>query len=174
MRRAALPNPDPPGGAANTASRPSDDLPPLRYELAARAEAAAATSGAWSLRHLRICWAALVLAGTAMTFIGFVVVGSRAGWGSLLGMVIVGSFFTLSAVVIARVGARHPGKVMLAALGSYVAKMLALGIVLAVLPRDGMFDTRWLAGAVCLGLAVWLAAHMRFVWTNKIFYVVPE
>lgn len=156
------------------ASRTSDELPPLRYELAARAEAAAASSGAWSLRHLRICWAALGVVGAVFTLVGFLAAGSRAGWGSLLGTVIVGAFFTVSAVVIARVGARHPSKVMLAALGVYVAKMLALGIVIAVLPRDGAFDTRWLAGAVCLGLAVWLAAHMRFVWTNKIFYVTPE
>ena len=37
---------------------------------------------------------------------------------------------------------------MWAALGAYVAKMLALGIVIAVIPRDGLIDTRWLAAAV--------------------------
>jgi ATP synthase protein I len=53
-------------------------------------------------------------------------------------------------------------------------KMLALGVVVAVIPQEGFLDTRWLAGAVALGLAAWLAAHMRFVWTNKIMYVVTR
>jgi ATP synthase protein I len=100
-------------------------------------------------------------------------VGRTAGLGSLLGTLIVGLFFSLSAVVIAKVGARRPESVMWAALGAYVAKMIALGIVVAVIPRDGWIDTRWLAGAVGLGLVAWLGAHMRFVWTNKIMYVSP-
>ncbi len=153
---------------------PSEAFPPLRLEFAARAEAEARSGGPWSLRHLRLCWIALGLAGGVLTGVAFLLRGSRAGVGSLLGTLVVGAFFTLSAVVIAKVGARHPGRVMMAALVVYIVKMLALGIVIAVLPRDTFVDTRWLAAAVCLGLIVWLAAHMRFVWTNKIMYVVPS
>jgi len=151
-----------------------DSLPPLNYALAARAEAQAQIGGAWSLRHLRICWAALGIAGSVITTAGWLVKGSGAGWGAVLGTLIVGLFFSVSAVVIARVGARHPERVMWAALLSYVVKMVALGVVLVFIPTDGFLDTRWMAGAVGLGLAVWLAAHMRFVWTNKIFYVSPH
>lgn len=153
---------------------PSDALPPLRLEYAARAEAQARTGGPWSLRHLRLCWVALAAAGGLLTVVAFAVAGTGAGLGSLLGVLIVGLFFTVSAVVIAKVGERNPGGVMWAALGAYVVKMVALGVVVAVIPRDGLLDTRWLAGGVCLGLLVWLAAHMRFVWTNKIMYVVPR
>lgn len=149
-------------------------LPPLNYALAARAEAQAQTGGAWSLRHLHICWAALGAAGLLVTTVGWVLQGSRAGLGALLGTIIVGLFFSVSAVVIAGVGAKHPERVMWAALVSYVLKMVALGFVLVFIPTDGIFETRWMAGAIGLGLAVWLAAHMRFVWTNKIFYVSPQ
>jgi ATP synthase protein I len=152
----------------------SDALPPLRYALAARAESEAQSSGAWSLRHLRMCWAALAVTAALIATVGFLTAGGRAGVGALVGSGIVGIFFSVSAVVIARVGARHPARVMWAALGAYVVKMIALGIVLVLIPRDGAIDTRWMAGAVGLGLAVWLAAHMRFVWTNKIFYVGPN
>jgi ATP synthase protein I len=156
-------------------SRKTDDaLPPLRYELAARAEAEAQTGGGWSLRHLRICWAALGIAGVLITAVAVPVAGGRAGLGAVIGSLIVGLFFTVSAVVIARVGSRHPARVIWAALGAYVLKMIALGFVLVLTPRNGAIDTRWMAGAVGLGLAVWLAAHMRFVWTNKIFYVDPR
>ncbi|MEO5835051.1 MAG: hypothetical protein ABIR83_17015 [Nakamurella sp.] len=153
---------------------PSDALPPLRFEFAARAEAQARSGGPWSLRHLRLCWIALGVAGGLLAVAALLLRGAGAAIGSVLGTSIVGLFFTVSAVVIAKVGARHPERVMWAALGAYVIKMLALGIVIVVIPRDGLLDTRWLAGAVCLGLVVWLAAHLRFVWTNKIMYVVPN
>ncbi len=153
---------------------PPDALPPLRLDYAARAEAQARTGGAWSLRHLRLCWGALGVAGVLITAAGALVAGAGAAVAALIGTLIVGLFFTVSAVVIARVGARNPGAVMWAALGSYVVKMLALYVVVAVVPQDGWLDVRWLAGAVGLGLLVWLAAHMRFVWTNKILYVASN
>jgi ATP synthase protein I len=34
-------------------------------------------------------------------------------------------------------------------------------------------NTRWMAGAVAVGLVAWLAAHLRYVWTLKLFYVDP-
>ncbi len=156
---------------AEAASRARSGLPPLRYELAARAEREARSGGAWSLRHLRLCWVALVAAGAPLAAAAAVLAGGRAVAGALLGLLIVGTFFTVSAVAIARVGARHPTRVMWTALVAYVAKMIALGLVVALIPRDGFLETRWMAGAVGLGLFVWLAAHMRFVWTNKSFYV---
>jgi len=51
--------------------------------------------------------------------------------------------------------------------------VVALGIVLVAMPTDGLVNTRWMAGAIGLGLFCWLGAHMRYVWTLKIFYVDP-
>ena len=48
--------------------------------------------------------------------------------GVLLGTVIVGAFFTFSAVVIAWVGKTNPKTVMMAALFAYVIKVLVLAI----------------------------------------------
>ena len=83
-------------------------------------------------------------------------------------------FFSFSAVIIAKSGERSPKLVMPAALSSYVFKIIALGVVLTVMPRDGVFDTRWMAAAVGLGLFVWLGAHMRYVWTTQLYYVDPD
>ncbi len=151
-----------------------DAMPPLRYALAARAQAEADTSGAWSLRHLRICGTALAAAAVVLTVIGLVTAGWSAALGVLIGTVIVGAFFTFSAVVIARVGRNHPKKVMWVALGAYSIKVIALMIVLVLMPREGAVDVRWMAGSIGLGVAVWLGAHMRYVLTNKIFYVDPN
>lgn len=141
---------------------------------AERAANRSRTGGVWSLGHLRICWIALPAAGGVLLIVGALVSGGRAAAGVALGTLIVGLFFSFSAVIIAKAGQRNPKLVMWAALSAYVVKIIALGVVLTVLPRDGVFETRWMAAAVGLGLFVWLGAHMRYVWTTKIFYVDPH
>jgi len=150
--------------------------PDLSANVAATERAAnrSRTGGVWSLGHLKICWAALLVGGAALAIGGWISNGGRAAAGVTLGTVIVGLFFTFSAVVIARAGQRNPKLVMLAALSAYVFKILALGVVLVAMPRDGAFDTRWMAAGVGLGLFGWLGAHMRYVWTTKVFYVDPH
>ncbi len=141
---------------------------------AQRAADRSRTGGVWSLGHLKICWLALAVAGVLLVIAGAVGSGGRAAAGAALGALIVGAFFTVSAVVIAKAGQRNPKLVMMAALAAYVVKIIALGLVLTFLPRDGVFDTRWMAAGVGLGLFVWLGAHMRYVWTTQIYYVDPH
>ena len=117
-----------------------------------------------------LAWeAALAVLG----IVGGLVSGLGAVLGVILGTVIVGAFFTFSAVVIAWVGKTNPKTVMVAALFAYVIKVLVLGIVLATMPIDGPIDVKWMAGAIGLGLFLWLGAHMRYAWTLKIYYVDP-
>jgi ATP synthase protein I len=147
---------------------------PVDLSIAAKAAERSRTGGAWSLGHLRWCWTALVAGGVVLAVVGLLVAGSRAAVGVAIGTAIVGVFFTISAMVIAYVGRRKPKRVMWAAVGTYLIKIVGLGFVLVLIPRDGpVVDTRWMAGAVGLGLFCWLGAHMRYVWTTKIFYVDP-
>lgn len=157
----------------NTSKSAGPDLA-ANVVAAERAANRSRTGGVWSLGHLRICWIALIAAGVVLLVVGLLVSGHRAAAGVALGTLIVGLFFSFSALVIAKAGQRNPKLVMWAALSAYIFKIIALGVVLTVLPRDGVFDTRWMAAAVGLGLFVWLGAHMRYVWTTKIFYVDPH
>lgn len=141
---------------------------------AERAAHRSRTGGVWSLGHLRICWLVLAVAGVLLVVAGVVFSGGRAAAGAALGTAIVGAFFSVSAVVSAKAGEINPKLVMIAALAAYVVKIVALGLVLTFLPRDGVFDTRWMAAGVGLGLFVWLGAHMRYVWTTQIYYVDPH
>ena len=93
--------------------------------------------------------------------------------GVVIGIAIVGLFFTVSALAIAKVGEVAPGAVMLAALLTYIVKVVLLALVLLTMPIDGFVNTKWMAGAIAVGLFGWLAAHMRYVWTLKLFYVDP-
>ncbi|WP_353647673.1 hypothetical protein ABLG96_12275 [Nakamurella sp. A5-74] len=149
-------------------------LPPLNLAAVEKAARRSASGGVWSLGHLRICWA--VLAGFAVLegIVAGLVSGGRGILGVAIGSAIVGGFFTVSTVIIARVGAKNPKNVMKAALVSYLGKVIALGVVLVMIPRDGGVDTKWMAGSVAIGVFAWLGAHMRYVWTTKIFYVDPS
>ena len=148
-------------------------------DLSAQVKAAQAiadrsrSAGIWSLGHLRICWAALVAGAIILGAVGWFAAGVGAVLGVLIGTVIVGAFFTFSAVVIAWVGKTNPKTVMIAALFAYVIKVLVLAIVLMTMPIDGPVNVKWMAGAIGLGLFLWLGAHMRYVWTLKLYYVDP-
>jgi ATP synthase protein I len=131
------------------------------------------SAGIWSLGHLKLCLITLVTGGVILGVTAALVSGLGAVLGVLLGTVIVGAFFSFSAVVIAWVGKTNPGTVMVAALFAYVIKVLILAIVLMTMPIDGLIDVKWMAGAIGLGLFLWLAAHMRYVWTLKLYYVDP-
>lgn len=156
-----------------TRSRATDGELARNVAAADRAARRSRTGGVWSLGHLAVCWLSLGAAGIVLVIVGALFSGGRAAAGVVLGSLIVGAFFSFSAVVIAKAGQRNPKSVMYAALGAYVAKIVALGVVLTVLPRDGLIETHWMAAAVGLGLFTWLGAHMRYVWTTKIYYVDP-
>ena len=149
------------------------DLSVRRHQGGAAIADRSRSEGIWSLGHLRICWIALVAGAVVLGVVGGIVTGLGAVWGVVLGTVIVGAFFTFSAVVIAWVGKTNPKTVMIAALFAYVIKVLVLAIVLMTMPIDGPVDVKWMAGAIGLGLFLWLGAHMRYVWTLKLYYVDP-
>jgi len=165
----------PPPQPASTQSHPARPL----VDLSAQTRAAQAiadrsrSDGVWSLGHLKICWLALGIGGVLLAVAGAFLGGLGAVLGVILGTVIVGAFFTFSAVVIAWVGKTNPKTVMIAALFAYLIKVFVLAIVLMTMPIDGPVNVRWMAGAIGLGLFLWLGAHMRYVWTLKIYYVDP-
>jgi len=152
----------------------TDQLPPLNYERAAQAEAATRASATWSVRHLWTCWIALVAAAAVLSGAGALMVGSSAALGAALGAAIVGTFFSISALFLAWVGRNVPEGLMWAALGAYVLKVVSLGIVLLTFPVDGPIDRRWMAASIAIGVICWLGAHLRQVWTTRLFYVDPK
>lgn len=153
---------------------PLPPLPPLNLAAAEKAAKRSASGGVWSLGHLGICWAVLIGFAVLEGIAAGLITGGRGILGVAIGSAIVGAFFTVSTVIIARVGAKNPKNVMKAALITYLGKVIGLGVVLVMIPRDGAVDTKWMAGSVAIGVFAWLGAHMRYVWTTKIFYVDPS
>ena len=155
----SLESADTPAGRPTGAAPARPDTPPRPLvDLTAHTKAAQAiadrsrSEGVWSLGHLRICWLALGIGGGLLAIAGGFLGGLGAVLGVVLGTVIVGAFFTFSAVVIAWVGKTNPKTVMVAALFAYVIKVFVLAIVLMTMPIDGPVNVRWMAGAIGLGL----------------------
>ena len=148
---------------------------PTDLPLAAvsRAERRSRADGPWNLDHLKICWLSLVVVGLVTGLIAAITAGGRAALGVAVGVLIVGLFFTASAVVIAAVGARHPTAVTKTAVTAYLVKIMILGVVLVLIPRVHAVDTRWMAIGVMAGMFGWLGTHLYYVWTARIFYVDP-
>jgi ATP synthase protein I len=157
-------------GTVNTQPTDRPDLPLQQVRKAAERSRAA---GPWSIDHLWICWIVLLAAGAVLALVVGLVAGGTALAGVAVGIGIVGLFFTISTLVIAAVGARHPKAVLGAALAAYLVKIVALGVVIVLFPADGPVSPRWMAIAVVIGLLCWLGAHLRYVWTAKLFYVDP-
>lgn len=168
------PGSGPPPSDAAPAGPVPPALPSLPVDEVARAAARSRSTGPWSLAHLKACWFTLLAVGVVVVIVAAAAAGGTAASGAAVGVGIVGAFFTASTVVIAAVGARHPKAVMLTALGVYFVKIVALGAVIVLLPPHGPIAPRWMAIAVAVGLVAWMAAHLRFVATAKIFYVDPH
>jgi ATP synthase protein I len=63
---------------------------------------------------------------------------------------------------------------MVTALATYLVKIVILGVVIVTIPLNGPIAPRWMAIGVVLGLVAWMSAHLRYIWTTKLYYVDPS
>ncbi len=101
--------------------------------------------------------------------------GARAAWSAAFGVLLVIGFFTVSLLVLKLTASLPPTTVLLAALGTYTAKVLALGLTLFLVK-----DASWLSGyatgvTVTVCTLVWLYFEMRAYKRLRIFaFQAPE
>jgi hypothetical protein len=127
----------------------------------------------WDLSFLR----AGALAAAAVTAVAAPVAGLVGGWPDavavVVGAAIVTAFFSVSALVIAWAGRIDDTFTLPAALGMFFVKALVLFAVLNALPEDGWLDRLTMAWTVIIGVLLWSAVQLRWVWTRPLYYVTP-
>jgi ATP synthase protein I len=155
-------------------TQPSAPHPALNYDAVRRADERSRAGGPWSVEHLRLCWVTLLAAGAVLVVVVSLTMTGRDVAGAAIGVGIVGLFFSISTLVIAAVGRRRPGAVLVTALGTYLLKIVILGIVIVTIPSNGPVAPRWMAIGVVIGLVAWMGAHLRYIWTAKLYYVDPS
>jgi len=100
--------------------------------------------------------------------------GAKGTYGSLIGVGVVAVFFGISIIVVGRAAKVSPMAMMVAALASYIVKVIAFMIVLASLVHSTAFNGRMLGFTALACILTWCAAQVVTMMRTKMLYVTPE
>jgi len=94
--------------------------------------------------------------------------------GSLIGIGVVTVFFGISVLVVGRAMKVNPQMVMIAALGSYLVKFIALAILMIWLSKSTAFSGPLLGLTAIVCILTWSASQVITSMRLKVPYVEPE
>lgn len=113
-------------------------------------------------------------AAAVMVAVSAALVGAKGLYGALIGVGIVTVFFGISVLVVGRAARISPQAMMVAAMVTYVVKIVALAVVVSTLHGISGFSDRAL-GLTAIGLIlVWCATQAITAIKIKMLYVEPE
>ena len=121
----------------------------------------------WSLALSSVVAAAAVV-------ICAVLGGAKGTYGSLIGVGVVAVFFGISIVVVGRAAKVSPMAMMVAALGSFVFKIVAFAIVLVAIGHSAAFNGRSLGFTALACILAWSAAQAVAAMRMQTLYVEPD
>jgi ATP synthase protein I len=100
--------------------------------------------------------------------------GSKGAYGALIGVGVVTAFFAISIIVVGRAARINPMAMMVAALATFLGKIIAFMIVLAVLRHSTAFNARDLGFTALACILAWSAAQIVTSMKLKMLYVEPD
>jgi ATP synthase protein I len=113
-------------------------------------------------------------AAAVMVAVSAALVGAKGLYGALIAVGIVTVFFGISVLVVGRAARISPQAMMVAAMVTYVVKIVALAVVVSVLHGMAGFSDRAL-GLTAIGcILVWCATQAITAIKIKMLYVEPE
>jgi hypothetical protein len=127
----------------------------------------------WDLSHVRagvVTTGALAAVGVPLAWL---VRDARAAAWVVAGLVLVALFFSVSAYAVAVAGRIADSLTLPVALGTYLIKVVLLGVVLVTLRDRPWLDPKAFGLSVVAGTFAWTAVHARRVWTGQTYYVNP-
>jgi len=123
---------------------------------------------------VRRAGALTAVAAAIMVALSAALVGVKGLIGALVGVAIVTVFFGISVLVVGRAARKSPQAMMVAALVTYLVKIVLLAVVVSSLNGTTAFSTKTL-GFVAIGcILVWSAAQVITAIKVKMLYVEPE
>jgi ATP synthase protein I len=112
------------------------------------------------------------IAGAVAVVIGALVAGGRGALGALLAVVVVALFFTASVVIVGWVSRVKPAALMPAAVGTFLAKILLLLLVIAALRGTTAFNTKVFGFTAIACVLVWSGGQVAAL-ARRMPYVEP-
>ena len=123
---------------------------------------------------VRRAGALTAVAAAIMVAVSAALAGVKGLIGALIGVAIVTVFFGISVLVVGRAARVSPQAMMLAAMVTYLVKIVLLAVVVSSLSGTTAFSTRTL-GFVAIGcILVWSATQVVTTMKLKMLYVEPE
>jgi ATP synthase protein I len=114
------------------------------------------------------------LGAAVMVALSAALVGVKGLVGALLGVAVVIVFFGLSIAVVGRAARVSQPAMMVAALGTFLVKIVGLAVVMSSLNGTTAFSTRTL-GVTAVGcILLWSAAQVIAAMRVKMLYVEPS
>jgi len=123
---------------------------------------------------VRRAGALTAVAAAIMVAVSAALVGTKGLIGALIGVVIVTVFFGISVVVVGRAARISPPAMMLAAIITYLVKIVALAVVVSALNGTTAFSTRALGFTAIGCILVWSATQVITTIKLKMLYVEPD
>jgi ATP synthase protein I len=100
--------------------------------------------------------------------------GSKGAYSALVGVGVVAIFFAISLFVVGHFARVNPMAMMVAALASFVVKIVAFMVVLAVVRHIAAFDGRMLGFTALACILAWSAAQVGVAMKLNFPYVEPD
>ena len=123
---------------------------------------------------IRRAGALTAIAAAIMVAVSAALVGVKGLIGALIGVALVTVFFGISVLVVGRAARVSPQAMMVAAMVTYLVKIVLLAVVVSSLNGATAFSTRTL-GFVAIGcILVWSATQVITTMKLKVLYVEPE
>jgi len=123
---------------------------------------------------VRRAGALTAVAAAIMVAVSAALVGTKGLIGALVGVAVVTVFFGISVVVVGRAARVSPQAMMVAAMVTYLVKIVLLAVVVSALSGTTAFSTRTL-GFVAIGcILVWSATQVITTIKLKMLYVEPD
>ena len=114
------------------------------------------------------------VAAAIMVAVSAALVGVKGLIGALIGVAIVTVFFGISVLVVGRAARKSPQAMMVAALVTYLVKIVLLAVVVSSLNGTTAFSTKTLGFTAIGCILVWSAAQVITAVKVKMLYVEPE
>jgi ATP synthase protein I len=123
---------------------------------------------------VRRAGALTAVAAAIMVGVSAALVGTKGLIGALVGVAIVTVFFGISVVVVGWAARVSPQAMMVAALVTYLVKIVALAVVVSSLNGTTAFSTRALGFTAIGCILVWSATQVITAIKVKMLYVEPD
>lgn len=121
----------------------------------------------WSVAMTSVVAAVAVLICAALG-------GAKGAYGALIGVGVVTVFFGLSILVVGRAARISPAAMMVAALATFLVKMVAFAIVLVAIGHSTAFSGRMLGFTALACILAWSASQIVTSMRLKLLYVEPD